>query len=131
MFVNIQFQNKQLILHEVLIGPRCVMVPVPAVGSVAYLKTTSTNNSIRRNIHNNMSWILNMPKASLLTCHLEFNLGCRMWLNLSKSCNYYHHRVTISTRGTEICSRDFVSRCIFCKYFAKIQCFYNSFAQVE
>ena len=86
MFVNIHFQNKQLILHEILIGPRCVMVPV---GSVAYLKTTSTNNSIRRNIHNNMR------------------------LNLSKSCNYYHHRVTISTRGTEICSRDFVSVYIF------------------
>ena len=128
MFVNIHFQNKQLILHEVLIGPRCVMVPV---GSVAYLKTTSTNNSKRRNIHNNMSWILNMPKASLLTCHLEFNLRCRMWLNLSKSFNYYHHRVTISTCSTEICSRDFVSWCIFCKYFAKIQCSYNSFAQVE
>ena len=128
MFVNIHFQNKQLILHEVLIGPRCVMVPV---GSVAYLKTTSTNNSKRWNIHNNMSWILNMPKASLLTCHLEFNFGCRMWLNLSTSCNYYHHRVIISTRGTEICSRDFVSRCIFRKYFVKIQCFYNSFAQVE
>ena len=42
------FQIKQLIiLHELFIG-RC-SVPV---GSVACLKTTSTNNSNGRNIHN-------------------------------------------------------------------------------
>ena len=47
--MNIHFQSKQLILHEIFIGPRCVMVPV---GSIAYLKT-STNNSKERNMHKN------------------------------------------------------------------------------
>ena len=120
-FVNIHFQNKQLLLHEVLIGPHYVMVPVP-VGSVACLKQYLQITQKGGIYIDNMSWILNMPKASLLICHLEFTLGLgwRILLNLIKSCNYYHHRVIISTRDTDISSRDFVSRCIFCKYFAKM-----------
>ena len=36
----------------------------------------------------NLGWTLDKPKAILL--------------NLVKSANYYHHRGTVSTRGTEI-----------------------------
>ena len=60
----------------------------------------------------NMDWILNISKpsakASLSTCYLKFTLA--MLVNFAKSCNYYHHRVTISTRGTEIiCLHNIVS----------------------
>ena len=94
--MKIHFQ-KLLILHEILTGPRCVMVPV---GSLACLKT-STNNSERRNIHRS-HW-LDSQYAEGFLVQLPFGVHSRMaiWLNLAKSCNYYHPRVTVSTSGTE------------------------------
>ena len=43
--MNVHFE-KDLIFHEILIGPRCVMVPA----GVFKIKTTSRNNQ-GRNIH--------------------------------------------------------------------------------
>ena len=51
-FVNIHFENKHLILQELLNGPRCVMVldlEAAPEGSVASLKTTYANNKKRLN----------------------------------------------------------------------------------
>ena len=49
-FVTIHFQNKQLILQGILIGPRCVMVPV-AVG------TTRQHNYVPLLSHIKTLWV--------------------------------------------------------------------------
>ena len=102
------------------------------MGSVACLKTTFTNNSKGQNIRR---FGLDSQYAEGFLVYMPSEVHSRMaiLLNLVKSCNYYHHRIYVSTRVTEICSRDIVSSRggIFCSYFAKIYLYNILFAQVE
>ena len=61
---------------------------------------TSSNNSKWQNIHR--YYALDSLYAEGFRVHLTSALHSRMaiLINLIKSCNYYHNRVIISTRGT-------------------------------
>ena len=49
-----------------------------------------------------MGWILNMPKASLSTCHLEFILGCQ-YCKISVTYFEYVAQMFLRVLGKSAC----------------------------
>ena len=70
---------------------------------------------------------MDFQNAESFLVHLPSGIHSRMGILLTfiTSYNYYHRRVTISTRDTDFFSRDIVSRGYICKYLAKIYLFNN------
>ena len=115
--------SKNNSLYDILIGPLCVMVPDPRlaygygvlkqhVQNLIYQKGeywTSILIQLPCGVHSRMAILLNLEIIFIIT-------------TAPATCYDFDWR-------HEICSRDFdfVSSCIFCKYFAKIYIFNHSF----